>query len=80
MGIEELLTLGIVGAFTSLVIEIITRYLGTNTIGSKAVTILAAVIIGSLYVWASRSEWSVSVWTILGTASTIYAFFIKKSK
>jgi len=76
MEITEILSLAIVGGVASLFIEYITKNL--SSIKSKIATIIACFIIGTLYMWLMKTGLLASVTGVLVSASTIYAFFIKK--
>ena len=78
MDITELLAIGVVGGLLSLAIEWITNKFGTNKMASKAVTLVLALIVGGVYVWLRSTAYWETTLIVLGAASTVYAFFIKK--
>ena len=78
MEISELLSIGIVGVVLSLIIELITKKLGSKKLLSKAITIAASLIVAGLYVWARSTAYWGTVVIVLGSASAVYALFIKK--
>jgi len=70
-------TIAILGVAASLVIELITRIFGTDTLASRLVTLVVAVVIATGYVLLSTALWWPTFITILGVASAVYAFFLK---
>ena len=78
MEVTEFLSIGIVGVFVSVIIELITVKLSTRPIWSKAVTIIVSLAFAGLYVWVRNTSFFPTVVTVLGVASTVYALFIKK--
>lgn len=79
-GIGEFLGILIIGALLSFIIESVTETFGTNSAGSKAITIVLAIVVGTFYVLARSTPWFETVVSILTAASTVYAFVIKKDK
>lgn len=73
-----MLEIGIIGVVASLITEGIKRYFGTTSWGSRAVVVGLSLLFGAGY-WFLKDT---SLWTsflgILATASTVYAFLIKK--
>lgn len=78
MDINAFLGIAIVGAALSLVIEWVTNKLGTNSAGSKAVSIALSVVVGGAYWYLSGTAIWQSVLGVLAAASTVYAIFINK--
>lgn len=78
MSISEFLAIGIVGAAMSVVFEIINSRYASNPNKTKFLVILLSLIVGALYVWVRTTPYFVTVVTILGAASTVYALFFNK--
>jgi len=78
MDITEFLAIGVVGAMLSVALEVITNKFGTNKTTSKLITLGLALFVGGLYVWVRSTEYWQTALLVLGAASTVYAFFIKK--
>mgnify|MGYP000114919738 CR=1 FL=1 len=78
MEITEFLAIGVVGGLLSLLIEWVTNKFGTNKTASKAVTLALALVVGGGYVWLRSTPYWETALIVLGAASTVYAFFIKK--
>lgn len=76
MEITEILNLVIVGAFLSALLEVITKHLSSTL--SKFATIGSALVIGGVYTWLMSTPYAETVFGILGSASLVYALFIKK--
>lgn len=76
--IEDILGIGIVGAFLSLVIQYLKNKFGTDSLKTKAMTVVLAVLVGTVYVLFRATEWWATVLSVLAAASTVYAFFLKK--
>lgn len=76
MDIQEILNLGIMGGITSMLLELITSYMGKTA--SKVATVLLSLVVGSVYVLFADASWFATVLGVLVSASTAYAFFIKK--
>lgn len=80
MEINDFLGIAIVGAALSLLIEWITNKWGTNTAGSKAVALVASVLVGGLYWYLSSLAIWQSILGVLAAASAVWAIFINKGK
>lgn len=76
--LETFLGIGIVGVAISLLIQFIKNKLGTDTMATKAMTVIIALLAGTTYYFLSTTGYWPSVLGILTTASTFYAFFLKK--
>lgn len=73
-----LLEIAIVGASLSFVIQFIKQKMGTNSNGTKALTIVLALAVGGVVYFLQGSPYWETVVGILGVASTVYAFFLKE--
>lgn len=73
MNISDFLNIGIIGAFLSVIIEMIQRIFGTGSAATKSISILLAVGIGSAYYFLSTTPWWPSVLGVLAASSTVYA-------
>jgi hypothetical protein len=79
IGIEELLSLSIVGAILSLIIQFVKTKISAEPNVVKAFTIVLSLLIGSFYYLLSDTEFFVAVIGILTTSSTVWALLIKGS-
>lgn len=78
MEINDFLTITIVGAVLSFLIDFIKTKLGTDGWKTKGLVIALSIIIGGLYIWLRSTPYIETVLTVLGTASVVYSFFLKK--
>jgi len=78
MEINDFLSITIVGAALSLAIESLKAKWGTKGWATKTVTILFSVLLAGLYVWLRQTSYWQTIITVLGAASIVYAFFLKK--
>ena len=76
--LETFLGIGIVGVAISLLIQFVKNKLGTDTMATKAMTVLIALLAGTAYYFLSATSYWASVLGVLTAASTFYAFFLKK--
>lgn len=79
MEVNEFLSIAVVGGLLSLVIEWVTNKYETRPNASKAITLLLAIVVGGVYVWLRSTAFFPTVIMVLGSASIVYSFFIKKS-
>jgi hypothetical protein len=70
--------IAIVGVVASLLMETIQKAFGTGTLASKSIMVGISLVFGTVYVMARDSGWWEAFITILGVASTVYAFILKK--
>lgn len=77
MDIQEFLAIAVVGAIMSLTIELVLKNV-SNPLVSKLVTAFLAIIVAGLYVWIRSTPYWETVILVLGTASTVYGFFLNK--
>lgn len=77
MNIQEFLAIAVVGAIMSVVIELLMKNV-SNPLVSKLVTAVFAIIVAGLYVWVRSTPYFETVILVLGTASTVYGFFLNK--
>ena len=75
MEIQEFMNIAIVGAILSVVIELLPK---SNPTATKAITLTLAIIVAGGYVWVTNTPYFQTVVTVLGVASIVYGFFIKK--
>ena len=78
MNIESLLAIAIVGGFASVVIDVIKARFGTASNITKLITLGMSFGIGIIWVWIQSTPYIETVLLTLGSASTVYAFFLKK--
>lgn len=79
MDIQEFIAIGVVGAVLSVLIEIIFKEV-SNPLFSKIVTLILAIITAGLYVWVRSTPYFETVILVLGTASTVYGFFLNNKE
>jgi hypothetical protein len=79
MEINDFVAITVVGAGLSLAIDWLKAKFGTEGWATKTVTLLLSILIAGLYVWLRQTSYWQTVLTVLGAASAIYAFFLKKS-
>ncbi len=77
MDIQEFVGIGIVGALLSLIIEAVTLKISNPSV-TKLVTLSLAVVTAAAYVWVRSTPYFETVIVVLGTASTVYGFFLNK--
>lgn len=77
MEIQEFLGIAVVGAILSVVIELI-KGESSNPLYTKIATLVLAIITAGAYVWVRSTPYFETVVLVLGTASTVYGFFLKK--
>lgn len=78
MEINEFIGIAIVGTGLSILIDLIKAKFGTDATKTKLLTVVLAVVLGTAYHFASHTVYWQSVLSILGVASTFYAFFLRK--
>lgn len=77
MQIENFLSIGIIGVISSFLINYIKEKWGTTGWGTKAITILLALIVGAGYAWLVQTPYFDTVVGILSSATIVWAFFMK---
>jgi biotin transporter BioY len=73
---QVLSSIGILGVISSVILEWITAKFGPKM--SRLLTIITAMVIGTIFTLYSGTEWLATIIGILMSASTVYSFFIKK--
>jgi hypothetical protein len=76
---EQLLSIGIVGAIASFIIEVITTS-KMSSFKKKIIAITSSLAIGTLYYLINGTELFTTILTILGTATLVYDYIIKPFK
>ena len=76
--INEILSISIVGVALSGLVQYMKAVYGTSGFVTKAFTVLLAFAVGGLYVWIRETPYFVTFITVLTSASTVYALFLKK--
>jgi hypothetical protein len=71
-------TFAIVGIALSAVLEVISRKFGVGSTKMKLISIGLALVLAGAYYFASNASWFPTFLTILGSASTFYAFVFNK--
>jgi len=77
MDITTFLSIGVVGGLASLIIEVIKSKV-SDSMSAKLITIAVAIVGGTALHFAQQFGVLESIMAVLATASTIYAFFLKK--
>lgn len=76
--ISQFLSISIVGVVLSGLIAWLKNALGTTGNTTKVLTAILACIVAGAFVWLQSTPYIQTVVTVLGVASTVFAFFIKK--
>lgn len=77
MNVSDFISIAVVGATLSGVIQIIKTKFGTTTQTTLALTIVLSLIVGGVYVWLQATPYYQAVLGVLAAASTVYAVLIK---
>ncbi len=78
MDLQNFLEIGIVGAAVSLVVALIKHYFGTEGNQSVAVSLIASLVAGAIYIYFKDTAYWPAFIQILTAATTIYAVVIKQ--
>lgn len=73
MGITEFIAIGVVGAFLSLVVQVIKEAFYTESSVTKLITIALALVVGGVYVWVRSTPYFETAIMVLMAASTVHA-------
>lgn len=74
----EILEIAIVGTIASLFMELVKKEFGPTSLTSKFIIVLTSIAFGMGYVFLRGTPIFATILAILGSASTFYAFFLKK--
>lgn len=77
--LQNLLGIGIVGGMVTLIVDAVKAKLGARPNVVKAVTIGFSLLFGTAYVLIRDTSWFPTIVSVLASATTIWAFFLKKS-
>lgn len=80
MDINNFLGIAIVGSALSLLMQWAKAHLGGYPLGNKLVIVAASLVVGSAYYFLQDTAYWQTVLGVLASASTFYAFFLKKSE
>lgn len=75
---QEFLQLGVVGIALSFLVQYIKDTWGTESNTTRALTILLSVVLGAGYFFLEGTAIWLAMVSILGSATTFYALFIRK--
>lgn len=78
MDIQNFLAITIIGAILSFIIELVNRKFSASAWQSKAITVTLALIVGAVFIWVQSTSFYPTFITILGSASIVYGFILKK--
>ena len=78
MDIQQFLSLGIVSALNSELLEYVTAKFGVK--GSILATMVTSLIVGTIFVRFSDTGWFATFISVLTMSSTYYAMFVKNRK
>lgn len=78
MNIDTFLSIGIVGVAVSLTMQLIKTKFKSKGLTSKAIIVALAIVGGTFIYFFSQTPYWTAFIGVLGTASTLYAFIIKK--
>jgi len=74
----EILEIAIIGTLASLFMQIVKKQYGPTSLTSKIIIVVVSIILGAGYVFLKGTPMFQTVLGILASASTFYAFFLKK--
>jgi DMSO reductase anchor subunit len=77
MDIQNFLAIAVVGVFLSLIIELVTKKISNPSL-TKLITLVLAIVVAGVFVWVKNTPYFQTVIVVLGTASTVYGFFLNK--
>lgn len=77
MDAQDFLGIAVVGALLAVVIQGLKKWFGTESLATKALTILLSIVVGGVYVWLRSTVYYQTVLVILGASSTVYALLLK---
>jgi DMSO reductase anchor subunit len=77
MDIQNFLAIAVVGVFLSLIIELVTKKISNPSL-TKLITLVLAIVVAVVFVWVKNTPYFQTVIVVLGTASTVYGFFLNK--
>lgn len=78
MEINDFLNISVVGLALSGLVSLIKMKWGTSGLKTKALTLVLSLAVAGGYVWIKNTPYFETVVLVLGVASTIYAFIVKK--
>jgi Na+-transporting NADH:ubiquinone oxidoreductase subunit NqrB len=78
MNLTDFTSIAIVGVVFSLALQWVKGKFGVDTNGTKIATVILALVIGTVYVWIQGTAYFQTILTVLGSASTFYALFLRK--
>jgi len=78
MQIVDFMGILVVGSVLSLFIQWAKNKHGTDTMGTKLITIGLSVVVGGVYFMFRGTEWYQTMVGVLTAASTVYALLLKK--
>lgn len=76
---DNFLEIGIVGVLLSLFVQVMKGKFGTNSNGTKLLTVLLSLVVGGLYTYLQQTNLIETVAGVLAAASTVYALILKKT-
>lgn len=77
--LEEFLVIPVVGALMSFLIQSIKNKFGDTSMSTKILTVVLSIVVGAGYSFARNTVYWTTILTVLGSASTVYALFLKPS-
>lgn len=78
VGIVDLLGISVVGAILTYVVELVKGKWGAEGNTAKGIVLALSVVVGVLYVWLRSTPAYLTILAVLGSASFVYGFFVKK--
>jgi hypothetical protein len=75
--LDTFLQIALVGVLASALIEIINKKFGLGSSMAKVITIGVSILLGTIYFFLKDTVLWQTILGVLGTASTVYAFFLK---
>ena len=78
MEINDFLNIAVVGVALSGLVSLIKMKFGTAGWQTKALTLFLSLAVAGGYVWIKNTPYFETVVLVLGIASTVYAFLVRK--
>lgn len=78
--LQNLLGIGIVGGIVTLLVDAVKAKAGNRPNVVKGITIVFSLMFGTVYVLIRETSWFPTVLSVLASATTIWAFFLKKAE
>lgn len=77
MNINDFVSIMVVGAILSLIIQALKTQFGTTSGVTRGLTVVLALIVGGGYVWLRSTPYFETAVLVLSTSSAVYALIVK---